>query len=397
MTQKKWTLLDTQKNLYLEDIDLSELYRDSSEETSDSASRLTNYRIRKKRLSGGFQDGVDVIEIDNGVIQITICPTRGMGILRIRKGDLDIKWDAPAKGPIHPKFVPLNEASGLGWLDGFSEWLVRCGLESNGSPDFNENGTLKSGLHGRIANTPARKVELIIDEKTGQIILEGIVEESRLFFKRLELKTIYTIQIGESGFSLRDTVTNLSAQPGEFQFLYHINTGQPLASPGAKVLIPYKTLAPRNADSAAELETWNHCDLERPGSPEVVYFVEPAKDADGKSEAMLVSQDGKNAFVLRFWDQQLPYFCLWKSRLGTHDGYVIGFEPCVNFPNAKSFERTQGRVIPLSPKESRSFDLRFDFLCDRNAIQEKEKQLTQLQNQIGGTVEKKPVFKWSGE
>ena len=63
------------------------------------------------------------------------------------------------RGPVHPKFVPLAEPSGVGWLDGFDELLCRCGLVSNGAPEFDERGQLRYGLHGRIANLPARKVE----------------------------------------------------------------------------------------------------------------------------------------------------------------------------------------------------------------------------------------------
>ena len=34
----------------------------------------------------------------------------------------------------------MGEPSGLGWLDGFDELLVRCGLESNGAPEFDADG-----------------------------------------------------------------------------------------------------------------------------------------------------------------------------------------------------------------------------------------------------------------
>ena len=46
---------------------------------------------------------------------------------------------SPVRGPVHPSFVPLFDPSGLGWLEGFDELLCRCGLESNGAPDFDEH------------------------------------------------------------------------------------------------------------------------------------------------------------------------------------------------------------------------------------------------------------------
>ena len=37
---------------------------------------------------------------------------------------------------MHPRWVPLSEPSGIGWLDGFDELVARCGLFSHGAPDF---------------------------------------------------------------------------------------------------------------------------------------------------------------------------------------------------------------------------------------------------------------------
>ena len=39
-----------------------------------------NWSVHKYALHGGKQEGVDVIEIDNGRLQIAVCPTRGMGL-----------------------------------------------------------------------------------------------------------------------------------------------------------------------------------------------------------------------------------------------------------------------------------------------------------------------------
>src|SRR5207244_7714578 len=104
-------------------------------------------------------DGVRVVEIDNGAMCIDLLPTRGMGIWRVRRehpspsrgGESVLGWHAPSREPVHPAFVPLMEPAGLGWLDGFNELLCRCGLESNGPPEFDDAGRLVRPLHGRIA------------------------------------------------------------------------------------------------------------------------------------------------------------------------------------------------------------------------------------------------------
>jgi len=390
MSTKKWTLLDTDKNIYVKDLEITEKVLCTCPKSGKKAEGII--RVRARRLSGGRQDGVDIIEIDNGTLRFTVCPTRGMGVLHAAKGNLPLKWDAVARGPVHPKFVSLSDPSGLGWLDGFNEWVVRCGLESNGAPEFDENGVLKYPLHGRIANIPAYKVELTLDENTGQVTLEGVMEESRLFFKRLELKSVYTTMPYADDFLLTDTVTNLSGASGDFELLYHINTGMPLASPGARISVPFKVMAPRTTDAAAELGHWDKCDPESPGSNEVVYFFEPAGDATGNCTAMLTGTSQTEAFALHFNNKQFPYFCVWKSRLENGDGYVIGMEPCVGFPNTKSFEKSQGRVVPLAPKGSRSFDLRFEILTEKDRIDAIQKKIDALQ----GAVEQQPRKAWGG-
>lgn len=159
MTRTTRTVIDVDSGVYSETLDLKEVFHGP-----DGA---VPFRITKRRLYGGNSDGVDIIEVDNGRFSFVIIPTRGMGIWRGRCGDVELKWDSPVHGPVHPKLVPNYAPNGLGWLEGFDEWLARCGLENNGAPEFNESGALRWPLHGRIANTPARKVEVTLDPVTG--------------------------------------------------------------------------------------------------------------------------------------------------------------------------------------------------------------------------------------
>lgn len=97
--------------------------------------------IEKNRLKGGLGDNVDVVKVYNGRLSFTLVPTRGMGIW---KGEFDgcfLGWDSPVKGLVHPHYVHLEDRRGLGWLDGFNEWVVRCGLESNGAPMRTQSST----------------------------------------------------------------------------------------------------------------------------------------------------------------------------------------------------------------------------------------------------------------
>ena len=386
MTQKmeNYTLFDAEQGVYQDFFEFSE-----------TLSGAFPVKITKRRLSGGVSDGVDIIEIENGRLSLTILPTRGMGIHRGRCGDVELKWDSPVRGPVHPAFVPVCDPGGLGFLEGFDEWLVRCGLESNGAPEFDADGRLRYPLHGRIGNLPACHVSLSVNRETGEISLTGKVRESKLFFKNLELTSTLTTFAGSAEFTVRDTVTNHSAEPGEYELLYHINTGQPLASPGARVMIPFHRMAPRTPVVAvADLPTWNLLGPETPGSAEVVHFFEAAAGADGFCPTMLVSAAGNRGLGISFRPSELPYFSLWKSRLANADGYVCGMEPAVNFPSPRSFEKSQGRVVTLPPGGSRTHELRFSLLTDAEAVRKMEAEILAVPAE--GKIEPAPVPEWSG-
>ena len=94
------------------------------------------WSVTKRTLRGGRRDGVDLIEVDNGALSFAIVPTRGMGLW---KGSLPgrSRWAGTrrsATGRSTRRSSTSMDRGGLGWLDGFDELLVRCGLESNGAP-----------------------------------------------------------------------------------------------------------------------------------------------------------------------------------------------------------------------------------------------------------------------
>lgn len=75
---------------------------------------------------------MDLLIVDNGVMKITLVPTRGMGIKEVKGADVRLGWDSPVKEVVNPAFIDLESRGGLGWLDGFNEMLVRCGYEWTG-------------------------------------------------------------------------------------------------------------------------------------------------------------------------------------------------------------------------------------------------------------------------
>lgn len=318
---------------------------------------LGGLSVRATRLQGGLRDGVLEIELVAGATRVVILPDRGLGIWKMSAGDCELGWRSPLRGPVHPRFVSLGEPSGLGWLDGFDELVARCGLVSNGAPDFSPEGRLRHGLHGRIANLPAHGVEAVLDDSTGTVTLTGAVDETRFLMHALRMTTRLVLHADRQRISWSDTVENRSDRPATIQMLYHVNLGPPLLGGGAEVVVPVAELAPRDMAAVPDVPTWNRFDAPRAGRGEQVHFMRLEPDAAGRGTALLVAPEGGQAASLSWRAGELPCFTLWKNQGGLADGYVTGLEPATNFPNPRSFEERQGRVVTLAPKGGIEFDL----------------------------------------
>jgi len=321
------------------------------------------WTIRKFVLHGGKQEGVDVIIVDNGKMQIAICPTRGMGILYATAGDVRLGWDSPVKEIVHPAFINLSARGGLGWLEGFNEFLCRCGLEWSGHPgtdkfvnNVGDEATMDLTLHGKVANTPASEVVVVVDRAAPyRIRVRGRVDERMFYGPKLELWTELSTEPGSTAFRVSDHLTNRGLADQEFQMLYHSNFGRPLLGEGATFVGAVEQIRPFNAHAAKGLGDWDRYAGPKLGYVEQVYKLTPAADAQGNSMAMLKNAKGDRAASVAFSAKELPYLTLWKNTLADGEGYVTGIEPGTGFPHNRRVERMHGRVPKLAAGASRSF------------------------------------------
>lgn len=365
---QSWTLLDVDKNQYLD-----------AEAPLLESSELDGLSLQRHTMRGGLCDGVDVLHVVNGPLSFRVLPTRGLGIWDAHYHGERFGWNSPVRGPVHPKFVDLGEPSGLGWLDGFNELLVRCGLESNGAPEFDDDGRLAFPLHGRIANKPAHRLEVTIDPEQEELRISGEVDEVRFHFLKLQMRTTIVTKRGEPGFRVRDEIFNLSASPAEMQILYHVNFGSPLLAAGSRVVAPVKTVVPRNAHAADGVRTWDTYEAPSPGFEEQVYFLELLANEDHQSRAMLKNAQGSHAVSMSFDNRVLPCFSIWKNTTAASDGCVTGLEPGTNFPNPRSYEGEHGRVIKLAGASSVVFDLGLEFHRGESEVQAAEALIAEIQ------------------
>jgi Domain of unknown function (DUF4432) len=366
------------------------------------------WTVKKQRLRGGRRDGVDLIVVDNGALRFSIVPTRGMGLWKGWYDGNRLGWDSPVTdGPVHPSLVNLAAAGGLGWLDGFDELLARCGLENNGAPfeiktvkpDGSE-GNSTFGLHGKIANIPASYVAVHVEtEPPHAIVVEGHVDESRLFGPQVRMVTRITTVPGSNTLVVRDEFVNLKEQPVEFQILYHWNFGPPFLGIGSRFVAPIKSVTPRDERAQQGLGQHDLYGGPEPGSTEQVYFHElhAGSTGDPRTLAMLRNQTGDKGVVLRFHKGQLPAFTLWKNTGGLRDGYVTGLEPGTNYPNARPFEKSHNRVVTLPVDGRYVAETTLEVLATIEAVTAVESEVKTLQSQGTAKVNLKPTGPFASE
>ena len=92
MAETSWILSSIAQDLHVDRFDIDD---DDVKGTPDG------WSVCKRTLRGGRREGGDVIEIDNGAVEITVIPSRGMGIWQVVSGDDRLGWRAPILSLIH--------------------------------------------------------------------------------------------------------------------------------------------------------------------------------------------------------------------------------------------------------------------------------------------------------
>ena len=354
------------------------------------------FSVTLRTLHGGRQEGVSIVDIDNGQMKLSLVPTRGMNVLQASVGDVRLGWDSPVKEVVNPAFIELNGRGGLGWLEGFNELVTRCGYEWVGHPGM-DNGELLT-LHGRAANIPASKVTLHIDEQPPYAIhLRGELKEQA--FKKVDFSvaTELVTEPGSTSFTLNDRLTNNGDYAKEYQALYHSNFSTPFLEQGAKFAAPVKQVSPFNDKAKADLSDWQTYRGPTRDYDETVYNVVPYADAQGETLAVLHNKAGSLGVSLGFNTRQLPVFSLWKNTDTQGQGYVTGLEPGTSFSYNRRYQRPLNLVPTIGPKEQREFQIRYSLLADKVAVDNALNRVSQIQQGRQTEVRPTPLVDLSKE
>lgn len=355
------------------------------------------WQVKKQSLHGGKQEGVELLVISNGTLRFGVSPTRGMSVVfveQIEGEKFSVGWKSPVAEVVHPQFIDLESRNGLGWLDGFNEWMCRCGLEFAGHPgkdvfttNTGESGEMPLTLHGKIGNTPASRVAFSIDETPPhRIRIRGTVFERSFHGPKLRLETEISTVPGSESIEVHDRVTNLGGNEQEFQLIYHTNYGDPILEKGSKIFGAFKALQPMNDHAAESIADWNVCQAPTPGFVEQVYLATAAGDAEGQTSILLENSAGTKGASISWNIAELPYVTIWKNLGAKEDGYVTGLEPGTGFPFNRRIERHFGRVPELQPGETREFALSFHIHPDKQSVEKARQRIEAIQRQQPVTV-----------
>lgn len=349
------------------------------------------FSIEQKVLHGGKQEGTKVITVASpDGMTIALSPSRGMGLLHVNGQGIRLGWDSPVKEVVNPAYINLDSRNGLGWLEGFNEMMVRCGYEWTGHPVTKE-GRIYT-LHGKAGNTPASKVEVIVDDKAPhEIRIRGLLQEH--MFKNSALNTWTELRYipGSESFTIHDVLTNQADYPHDYQIIYHSNFSTPILEENARFIAPLKSVSPFNDYAVKGLNNWATYAGPTKDFDEMVFNLVPLADSQGKSVAAVINSKGDKGASIEFDTRQLPLLTMWKNTDTLKQGYVTGIEPGTNYAYPVTIEKEQGRVRQLQPGQSTEFTLTYSLLKDASAVQKTEQRINDIQGETKTDIIRKPL------
>ena len=341
--------------------------------------------VRLMELADGTERGIRMLDFRTGSgLRFSVMVDRAMDIAEVEYRGASLGWHGPS-GLRHPALHEPEGEGGFGWARSFTGFLVTCGLDHIIGPEtldathYGHPGirTLRHGLHGRVANIPARLTGYgeAWDGERCILWAEGTVCQATTFGEHLVLTRRVEADLGGHEIRLTDRVENRGFQPTPHMFFYHVNLGAPLLADGARYLAPiadvvwaahagrYRdqkvgyALVPAPQDRFAE-QVWQH---------------ETAADADGWVPVALLNDRLALGLQVTTRKDQLP--CLYQWQHFQAGSYALGIEPSTHHVLGNQAARDRGEMIWLRAGEDRRYDARFTVLDGAKALTEAEARI----------------------
>jgi len=347
--------------------------------------------VRLMTLGDGAERGVRMLDFRTGSgLRFSVMVDRGMDIAEVEHKGRAIGWHSPT-GFRHPAFFDPESEDGLGFARSFSGFLATCGLDhilgAEEVPALNYNyprrATARHGLHGRVANLPARLTGYGERWEGDRCILwaEGLVAQAAMFGEVLHLHRRIEADLGGDEIRLSDRVVNAGFSVTPHMFFYHVNIGHPVIDEGSRYLAPIREVVWASHADRYRAQGVGYRSLPDPrhGFAEQVWQHDMAADRQGEVEVAVVNDRLGLGIAVVTRRDQLPCAYQWQNFQAGH--YVMGIEPSTHHVLGNRAARDRGEMIWLQAGEGRDYVARFRVLDGAEAIAAAEARIAAVQAQ----------------
>ncbi len=283
--------------------------------------------IRRYTLNGGREDGLKVIEIDNGVLRLTLNESKALDMMQLWHNGINVSF--VSKNGFTKREIPFSKRFEGGML-------YTVGLDSAGGREGYE-------VHGSFHNIPASVIQTLIDDEKIEVTAE--IFDTELFSKSLRIIRTIRTKVLSDEVEIYDTLINDGTRDENYTLLYHVNVGYPMLDEGVKIEYDPKTVIPRTPLAEERINEIHDFLSPVDNEEERCYFIE------NKSPIVKVLNKKINKeLTLEYSDSSLSKMVLWQSN-ASHD-YALGIEPTTTFLD----DLFEYKVI--KPQEKKNFNIK---------------------------------------
>ena len=264
--------------------------------------------IKRYTMTSGKEDGLKVIELDNGTYRALLNESKGLDIMQVfYKGE-------------NISFVSKNGFTKreLSFADRFEGgMLYTCGLDAIGRREGFD-------LHGTYHNLPAKVTNISQNDKELKVVAE--MEFTSLFGQNLLMIREIILPVNGSSLRLNDKLINLGTKEENYCVLYHVNLGYPFLEEGVKIEVDANNVTPCTEYAKENFNDRSVFPAPIANEDERCYFIENNKNVISATN----TRSGKK-FILTYSKETLPGLVEWVS-LSIGD-YALGLEPATSYLN----------------------------------------------------------------
>lgn len=341
--------------------------------------------VRLMELADGTERGIRMLEFRTGAgLRFTVLVDRAMDIAEVDWRGASLGWHGPS-GLRSPALHEPEGEGGFGWARSFTGFLVTCGLDHILGPEevdachYGHPGirSARHGLHGRVANIPARLTGYgeTWDGDRCTLWAEGVVRQATTFGEHLVLTRRIEADLDDHEIRLTDRVVNQGFAPTPHMFFYHVNLGAPLLAEGARYLAPIADVVWAAHTARYRDQATGYAEVPDPQDrfAEQVWQHETAADAEGWVPVALANDRLQLGLQVTTRKDQLP--CLYQWQHFQAGAYALGIEPSTHHVLGNQAARDRGEMIWLKAGEGRSYDARFTVLDGAAALARAETRI----------------------